>query len=239
MSFTALAWASKQKTGGMATKAVLMALANFADENGCAYPATSTIADIGEMDHKTATIALDKLASGDELAFVEDTGERVGRTKQIKVYRLRFERSPETEGFPNRKASVSPSKAPQKRGTEPVKEPTSKFSSKTKRVGTPARPSMFPSEFVPVMTGKTADTVSGWPPGRLDDELEHFADYHRANAKTSADWQASWRTWVKNARKWEPRNAGNRNSSSQGGKSGDGFVNALFEAKANLARSGN
>lgn len=70
----------------------------------------------------------------------------------------------------------------------------------------PKRATAIPANFEPVMTGKTAECVDGWPPGRLSDELEHFADYHRANGTTSLDWQASWRTWVRNSKKWEPRN---------------------------------
>lgn len=33
----------------------------------------------------------------------------------------------------------------------------------------------------------------------MDDEAAKFRDYHNANAKPSADWAASWRTWAKNA----------------------------------------
>lgn len=33
----------------------------------------------------------------------------------------------------------------------------------------------------------------------MDEEAEKFRDHHVSNAKTSADWPASWRTWCKNA----------------------------------------
>jgi hypothetical protein len=33
----------------------------------------------------------------------------------------------------------------------------------------------------------------------MDEECAKFRDYHNAQDKTSADWDASWRTWVRNA----------------------------------------
>lgn len=119
MSFAALAWAAKQQPGNLAAKMVLLALANVADEHGCAYPSTAAIAEFGSMDHKTATAALDRLAAA---GLIVDTGEREGRTKQIKVFRLALERVPEAEGYRKRKASVSSVKAPQKRCTDTVRD---------------------------------------------------------------------------------------------------------------------
>ncbi|WP_203309785.1 helix-turn-helix domain-containing protein [Sphingomonas beigongshangi] len=145
MSFAALAWAAKQKTGGLATKSVLLALANYADEHGCAYPSTAAIAAFGEMDHKTATTALDRLVAA---GLIADTGERAGRTKQVKVYQLNLESHPESEAFQNRKPPVFEPKAPQKRGTDTVKEPTSpKTSSSPKKRA--VAPSFVPPSDIP------------------------------------------------------------------------------------------
>jgi hypothetical protein len=52
----------------------------------------------------------------------------------------------------------------------------------------------------------TAKAMDAWPPGELEEQLEHFTDHHTAKRTKSADWQASWRTWVKN---WKSFN-GNR-----------------------------
>lgn len=123
MSFVALAWAAKQRPGNLAAKMVLLGLANYADEHGCSYPSTAAIAEFGDMDHKTATAAIDKLAA---LNLIEDSGERAGRTKQIKVYRLALESLPKTEAYQKRKPSVFPPKDPQKRGTDTVREPVPK-----------------------------------------------------------------------------------------------------------------
>lgn len=121
MSFDALAWAAKQKPGNLAAKMVLLALANYANEAGEAYPSTAAIAEFGDMNHKTATAALDRLES---LGMIADTGKKQGRSGQIKVYRLALESLPKTEASQKRKPPVFSAKDPQKRVTDTVKEPS-------------------------------------------------------------------------------------------------------------------
>lgn len=42
----------------------------------------------------------------------------------------------------------------------------------------------------------------------IDHELQQFIDYHTAKGTKSKDWNANWRTWVRNAVKWKAeRNA--------------------------------
>lgn len=122
MSFDALAWAAKQKPGNLAAKMVLLALANYAGETGLAFPSTAAIADFGDMNHKTATAALDRLEA---LGLIVDTGKKAGRSGQIKVYRLNLESLPKTEASQKRKPPVFSAKDPQKRVTDTVREPVS------------------------------------------------------------------------------------------------------------------
>jgi len=88
VSFDALSWAAKQKPGNLAAKMVLLALANYANDAGEAYPSTAAIAEFGDMNHKTATVALDRL---EVLGLISDTGRKSGRSGQIKVYRLNMD----------------------------------------------------------------------------------------------------------------------------------------------------
>lgn len=115
MSFDALAWACRQKTGKLPSKMALLCLANYANELGEAYPSTAAIAAFGDMNHKTATAALDRL---EELKLISDTGNRRGKSGQIKVYRLHLESLPKTEASLKRKPPVSSAQATQKREVE-------------------------------------------------------------------------------------------------------------------------
>lgn len=39
---------------------------------------------------------------------------------------------------------------------------------------------------------------NGFPRRQVDSETEQFLDYHRGKASRQADWEATWRTWMRN-----------------------------------------
>lgn len=61
MSFQAMAWAINQKTGGPATKAILMCLANYADDNNRCFPSQKAIAEEAEISVRTVRDGLTHL----------------------------------------------------------------------------------------------------------------------------------------------------------------------------------
>lgn len=85
----------------------------------------------------------------------------------------------------------------------PVSQKTS--SSSVKRA---SKPTPVPSNFVPVVKDGsiTAKAMAAWPPGEVEIQVEHFIDRHTATGTLSKDWQASWRTWVKNWKKFNGSN---------------------------------
>ena len=92
MSLDATIWVwkvrQKQKKGGSLKplkKLVLLSLADRASEDHCAYPSLARVVDDTEMDRKTVLKIIDELI---EDGLIVDTGERKGRTKQVKVYQL-------------------------------------------------------------------------------------------------------------------------------------------------------
>lgn len=61
MSWEATAWAQKIKTGSPAAKLVLLALANFSDDEGYCFPSQKTLADITECGERSIRRYLDQL----------------------------------------------------------------------------------------------------------------------------------------------------------------------------------
>jgi DNA-binding transcriptional ArsR family regulator len=205
VSFAALAWAAKQRPGNLAAKMILLGLANFADEHGCAYPSTAALAEFGDMNHKTATTALDKLI---ELGLIHDSGEREGRTRQIKVYRLDLESLPKTEASLKRKPPVSSVKDPQKRGTDTIRNQSPKKAKPSlgKRARKPKPKVSLPDgwEPKPLTPGTVcASIVALWQPGRIERELSKFRDHHLRSDQQWSDWDAAWRTWIQRACEFE------------------------------------
>jgi hypothetical protein len=91
VSFDALAWAAKQNTGSSGTKLVLLGLAECASRGqGLAFPSIAELVEFSSLDRKSVMGNLDKLEEG---GFITDTGRRVGRTGQIKVYQVNVQES--------------------------------------------------------------------------------------------------------------------------------------------------
>jgi hypothetical protein len=145
MSFLALAWASKYRASSAAMKLVLLAFADrHNEETGCAYPSIAWLCEFSSLNRKTVIAAIDKLETVGVLA---DTGDRVGGTKQVKVYRLTMAKSAESGTVPkmeqslNRNGSENGGKQSQKRDTDSVRNQAStKASPSPKPCATPADP---------------------------------------------------------------------------------------------------
>lgn len=91
MSLDATIWAWKQRikknphASRSAVKIVLVSLADRASEDHTCFPSISRLELDTELNRKTILAAIRHLA---EVGLITDTGERKGRTKQVKVYRL-------------------------------------------------------------------------------------------------------------------------------------------------------
>ncbi|WP_103730202.1 helix-turn-helix domain-containing protein [Novosphingobium sp. HII-3] len=122
MSSEAVAWAFKQDIKPSGLKFTLVAMAECANyKTGLVFASTAHLCEITSQDRKTV---LANQAELEKRGFIEDTGERAGKTKQIKVYRPVIGTVPETEQSQKRNSSVSPGKESQKRDTEPSYEPS-------------------------------------------------------------------------------------------------------------------
>lgn len=147
MSTEAVAWAFKQPIRSASMKFVLIALAECAHyKTGLIYPSLAHLGEIAPLDRKTIIAQIDLLLAH---GYLIDTGERTGKTKQIKVYRLAIETIPNVEPSQKRNSSNISVKQSQKRNTEPSKEPSSsedKSSSEKAREKNAGVPEWVPAE---------------------------------------------------------------------------------------------
>ncbi|MBX4388478.1 helix-turn-helix domain-containing protein [Mycobacterium tuberculosis] len=87
MSWETQSWAAKQRPGSASAKLVLLGLASCADQNHCAFPSIQWLCDFSDLNRKTVIAALQRLEEG-MFPLITDTGDRRGRTGQVKVYQL-------------------------------------------------------------------------------------------------------------------------------------------------------
>lgn len=114
MSIAALKWVIDDAEAPTAhATLVLIIYANFANEHGRAYPSTETVVKKTKQNVKTVRTAIDAL---EDAGLLIDTGKRVGRTGNVKVYALGMEGLPEVGALPGEIApdgATGPQEAPQ------------------------------------------------------------------------------------------------------------------------------
>ena len=122
MSFQAMAWAVKQKVGNATGKAILLMLANYADERGECFPSQERLAD--ECECSVATVAR-WVKAFEEMGFLSRQ-KQYGEGGYRRADRLRIctdlpvTKLPITE-LPSRELPNSGSKLTrQKAGAEPI-----------------------------------------------------------------------------------------------------------------------
>lgn len=100
----------------------------------------------------------------------------------------------------------------------------------------PRPKTIIPTDWQPNEKDKTHATDKGIDPARIPAVAEHFRDHHLAKRDTSADWSASWRTWVANEVRFAAAN-GNRGRQTGGNRQVRGDIvdlTARLKAEADL-----
>lgn len=160
MSVEATNWAWKQPVPNSSAKFVLLAAANRAtpDQRGrvVAFCSIAYLAEATGQDRKTVVTNLAKLR---EWNLIEDTGERVGKTKQIPVYEIKCPPDLFTEYAQKRngsktgtvpkkaaKSTVFPAKQAQKRYTDSAFDSAIDSKSSAGARGTGSRVKQQPGE---------------------------------------------------------------------------------------------
>lgn len=215
MSSEALAWAFKQDCKSSSVKFTLVALCECANyRTGRITPSIEHICEITGQNRKTI---INNIAELERQGVISDTGERVGRTKQIKVYQAAMGTVPKTEPSLERNSTEKVEKQSQKRDTEPSREPSNKH--------TETRGRLIPDDWKPAEFGsgsKSAATVASWDREQLETTVEHFIAHHQAKRTMATDWQPWWKTWVLNSKKFGARNERpHHNVRGSGGASND------------------
>lgn len=217
MSTDATFWAWGQQISKSSTKFVLLALADRAGADNCAYPSVETVSRDTSLNRKTILAALKELI---DLGLILDTGERKGRTGKVVVYRLlgiRNRHSDEEFGQQSQKRNStengivpildgnspengtlnSPKNGTQNLSVEPIKEPIKKRTT---------RRSQIPKDFT--LTAERRNRACWYWQSKnrtdlsADECFQEFLNHHRAHGKTMACWDSAWRTWYTNAVKF-------------------------------------
>lgn len=196
-------------------KLLMLSLADRADELHCCYPSIQRLVKDTGMDRKTIGKWINQMI---EDGFISDTGERKGKTKQVRVLRLNIEvkeaqKRNSTKFGNNTKnghetSPILDNKRSQNWDAESVIEPNieptlsarGQFISETakRRIGiSPNGEIPFPPAFKPSADHIAIASEKGI---NIETELLNFRDYHQARGTKLIDWNSAFRVWLRNAR---------------------------------------
>ena len=200
-------------------KLVLLAFADWANDDGYCWPSINQIAIKSSMTDRSVQRILRQL---EDMQFIKRE-DVVGKGNRYWVM------MPETECHPRQ--NVTPPLTLVHPTPDTVSPNTSITHQDTPKNIKRALPDYWhPANFDP--QSKSAHIIAGWTPEEYQTALEHFVQHHRSKGSKFVDWQSAWGTWVLNSAKYKGHSNGKANragSNIQRGSSGDGFTAVLRE----------
>ena len=221
MSFEAMALAGKIKTGSIATKAVLMAIANYADEHGVSWPSQVALADYIEGSEDTVRRALEKLEGIGLITRSRRTRKDGSRTSDLITLNLtgilqaRY-------GEPNPQPAetlTSNLRHPNQQIAggilEPIKEPITNNINAGARKAKPVSQNKktkteFPDDFeLNETTGRVAAGF-GWSQADIQNQIEIMRNWAK-NADSGKDKKSDWQAFAQN---WFRKDGGKKQNAA-------------------------
>lgn len=196
-------------------KIVLLALADWANDEGSCWPSIATLARKCSKSERTVQAAIKSLCDAGHLTRHENLGKGCN-----------YNVHPRSDCTPTPAAAAPPQPLPEPpqplHPTPAAAAPNT--SMKHQDTPLPKRAGVkfeLPEGWSPEPFGEGTNSrkiVDEWPPGRLEFHLEQFHAHHGKKGDKFKDWQKAWSTWVLNSEKFGRHNGnGNRTSSHPSG----------------------
>lgn len=242
MSVNAIRWAYKQRCGSASAKAVLACLADFASDEGAAWPSLNAIAEQTELSRRSVIRAVGLL---EENGFLDVERERTGAVNDRNTYRLNLSKAPSgvvTQCHPPSDRvsppsdtvsppvvtdchppgdTVAPGVVTQCHPNHHIEPPLNHQEGRAPEDGK----RWSETWTVPAEWKQWAISAEGMTPAEADDEAANFRDFWigvSGNRGVKQNWLATWRNSCRSERS---RNARHRARQRTGGPR-DGPLNA-------------
>lgn len=227
MSHYMTALAMKQRGLKPAAKIVLYWLADHHNsETGMCFPSLKTLAKECEMDVATVKRHLIHLEDAGLIERNKRHRENGSQTSTQYILRL-FEGLAQNAPTPGAKCAtpLAQNNTPHNLGNINLGNEPSLFGSEDPKPTKRKRAVSLPDGWVPSDRNIEDAMKRGFSTEEINHEAEQFRNYHHAKGSTFKDWDAAWRTWLGNARKF----ASSRPARGRGGH------NALMAGFASYA----
>lgn len=247
MSHEATSWAIKQRGLKPAAKIVLFYLADRHNPDFGCFPSHKTLAEDAEMSERSVR---DQLAVLEAHGLIQRVTVHSGGQFKSTRYVLAFEPDFQRQNLPTAKSAngeiASPPTAKsaadrrQNLPTNLVREPCKRTRKEEPLVvPQPAdeptkrrRACSIPPDWVPSDRNISDARDRQFSDQEIQHEAQRFRDYHLAHGTAFKDWDAGWRTWLGNARKFGSNRPMARGAQHGTGKPVGGLFGAALRSEA-------
>ncbi|WP_083195216.1 helix-turn-helix domain-containing protein [Pararhodobacter sp. CCB-MM2] len=184
---------------------VLLALADFADDDGFCWPSMASIATKARIEERSARRVIRRLEDAGWLSVKVGNGRRGCSEYRVKPGPKvpRTECPPDTERTkpgPSVQETRTP-RSPEPSGTIKNRQEESAGEDPPRRK--PLR--QLPEDWTPSDRNIADATKHQFTDEEIRHEAHRFRNYHQSHDTRFRDWDAAWRTWLGNARKFARR----------------------------------
>lgn len=179
---------------------MLLAIADFADDNGNAYPAVQTLAEKCRMKPRNAQVILGALRQSGELEVRPNEGPKGTNLYRITLASQGVQHSaPLQRNAPLHSSALGGAKECAKGVQHSAPEPSVNHQEPSESA-TDTKRRRIPHDWAP--DAKLMDWArQSRPDLNLDQVVERFRDHWVAKGEARASWEASFRNWVRLERK--------------------------------------
>lgn len=213
MSFPMMREIWKNGPEKQAERFVLLALADYANDQGECWPAVSSLAMRTCMSVRGVQTILRRLEADGWLAIEVGGGRKNCNMYRIKTPQLDAE-TPQLTALNPAGAAPEPLRTLKEPLREPLREEPPLDPPERKR-----RAVQLPEDWVPNDRNIQDAILRNFTGQEIDHEADQFKNHHIAKGSRYVDWDAAWRTWLGNARKFSDRRMAGP-SHARGGRSG-------------------
>ena len=193
---------------------MLLAIADFADDDGNAYPAVPTLAAKCRMKPRNCRYLLRSLEASGELSVVTNAGPNGANLYRINLDSLGMQHSAGVQSPAGMQHSAAtPAKDCRKPLQYSAAKPSVNHHEPERGVSRSPNGSRLPLDWcLPDEYREWSVGKLGWSANQAEEIAERFADYwHSTTGKSAvkADWFATWRNWCRREKTSGGKQAGN------------------------------
>lgn len=206
MSVRVMSAVFESKTLGPTERLIMLALADHSDDAGRCYPSNARLCERTGLSERAVRTNIRALEAAGYLTVIVGVGQ--GGANVYHVHPEGGQQMPPAANAPGSKCRTGGQQVPPD-GAADAPKPSITIIEPSVERAKPKRAVALPPDWVPSDRNIADAQARQFSAEEIENEAARFRDFHLAKGTTFKDWDAGWRTWLGNARKWQPKRTDN------------------------------